>query len=672
MRFNVSDKKLGWILSMSLMFALFCCAVPASAQQAANCEPSDLLLVLDHSGSMASNNKWNDAVKAINTLLSKFGSKLQLGLIAFESSSRLYVSVGRNTTSAIRSALSRLRPRGRTAMKCALQDAYRHFQTYVIPRDTIKDRRRFVVLITDGMPNACGTDVVPAVAALRRVSVAGKSYDVKTFVIGFGSGVNKKQLQNMAVAGGTGQYYQANNLASLQKALDQIGKGASKEICDNKDNDCNGTVDDFSESCRGACGSGTRVCKSGKWSQCSGSRQPQPETCNNIDDNCNGKIDDGLRRNCSNNCGQGTEICKAGKWTGCSAPKADQEVCNGQDDNCNGQVDEGLSRPCTTKCGRGTQACIQSDWSTCSAPSPSPEICNGRDDNCNGQVDEGQLADCNGSCIKGSCLPKCRNGECLGGKICQQGVCIDKPCKVPCAAGQTCRSGQCVTANCNKPGGQCQNRQICRNSRCTPDPCRGVKCAANQYCKNGLCRHSCEKVSCSATQECRNGVCVNKPCAGKCQSGQSCIGGKCVGNSCGPCGANQTCQGTRCVDKPCHNITCPTNQKCFRGECYGSNGPTNPGSNNNNNGGPGNNNGGLNNNNGGPSSNNNGPGGNTGPTNNSNGGSGENNSNDSLGRGGKGGCLCTVNGTSDNSFPFSVFLFLALLPLVIRRKDPSQ
>lgn len=662
-----------WLLGCLLFFSFGLSSVSVSAQQAANCEPSDLLIVLDHSGSMASSNKWQDAVQALNTLLNAFGTKLQLGLIAFESKSQLYVSVGSNTATAIRSALSRLSPTGQTAMKCALQDAFNHYQSYVIPRDPIKDRRRFVVLITDGMPNQCGTDVVPAVAALRQVPVGGKMYDIKTFVIGFGSGVDAKQLQNMAVAGGTGQYYQANNLASLQQALDQIAKGASQEICDNKDNDCDGKVDDFSETCQGQCGQGTRYCKAGQWSQCSAQKQPSPEVCNNLDDDCNGKIDDGLKRSCSNACGQGTEICTNGKWENCTAPKPEKEICNGKDDNCNGQVDEGVSRECSTACGKGTQACIQGDWSTCSAAQPIAEICDGKDNDCNGQVDDGALADCDGSCLKGVCYPKCRNGECLGGRICEQGVCVPRPCQPVCTAGQVCRAGKCVSDDCNQPGSACETNQICQNQKCIPDPCRGVQCAADQFCKDGQCRHSCEKVACAADSECRSGVCVPKPCAGKCQNGQSCVADKCVPNTCSTCTATQVCQGNQCVDNPCNHLTCPKGQRCLEGECYGSNGPQPPpppadgGSNNTNSNGntdPGHQN------NTSPGNNANGstvPGNNsTDPNQNTN---GAGNNTGGGGRAGKGGCLCDIQAVSLDMIPVALLLFLLLVPFVLRRSS---
>ena len=186
----------------------------------------------------------------------------------------------------------------------------------------------------------------------------------------------------------------------------------SAEICDNKDNNCNGQTDEggILLSCSTACGTGNRTCLLGQWGLCTAPK-PEKETCNNKDDNCNGQTDENLTKSCSSTCETGQEICIAGKWRNCSARKPQPEVCDGKDNNCDGKIDENLTQSCSTTCGTGKEFCLGSTWKNCSAPAPKAEVCDGKDNNCNGQTDEGKLCKTNETCIAGSCVPNGRPGE---------------------------------------------------------------------------------------------------------------------------------------------------------------------------------------------------------------------------------------------------------------------
>jgi len=130
------------------------------------------------------------------------------------------------------------------------------------------------------------------------------------------------------------------------------------ESCNNKDDDCDGEVDEGMLNACGVCG------------------ELPPEVCNGKDDNCDGAVDEGL----TNACGS------------CGA--LPQEVCNGKDDDCDGQVDEGVKNACGF-CG----------------PITKEEECNGKDDDCDGEVDEN--CECqfdlniNGDCVYLKCPPQC-------------------------------------------------------------------------------------------------------------------------------------------------------------------------------------------------------------------------------------------------------------------------
>lgn len=136
------------------------------------------------------------------------------------------------------------------------------------------------------------------------------------------------------------------------------GTGPVAETCDGVDNDCDGVVDEYIfDTCYSACGKGIHVCNvegKGTWSDCS-AVQPTEEVCNGKDDDCNGIADDSLSvRLCGveNNpiqfgeCRPGVERCEAGKVACYGAVKPSPEVCNGKDDDCNGLIDDtGADKP---------------------------------------------------------------------------------------------------------------------------------------------------------------------------------------------------------------------------------------------------------------------------------------------------------------------------------------
>jgi len=130
------------------------------------------------------------------------------------------------------------------------------------------------------------------------------------------------------------------------------------ETCNNIDDNCNGKVDDGFERAGTKCVVGQGECRAegtyscsadGTASVCSATaKDPSPEICDGKDNDCNGKIDDGDIAGTGDQCntGQpgacsvGTKQCIAGGIKCMATHVRSVEICNGIDDNCNGKVDD--------------------------------------------------------------------------------------------------------------------------------------------------------------------------------------------------------------------------------------------------------------------------------------------------------------------------------------------
>jgi MYXO-CTERM domain-containing protein len=222
----------------------------AGAARAQDLCHSNLMIVLDRSCSMqdppqagGTTSKWAIAGTAIGKLLTKYGGMLDFGLIMFPDQSGvdcnqdgpIYESVAPGNESAIMTTLTTTMPTGPcvTNIKPAFDQVStdpRYAQKYM------SGPRGFVLFISDGM-QTCGGGVNMIASSVKALYDNG----YPTYIVGFGGAVSPASLDMFATAGGVPRamvadagghsYYQADDAAGLDAALDEIaGKVANVEF----------------------------------------------------------------------------------------------------------------------------------------------------------------------------------------------------------------------------------------------------------------------------------------------------------------------------------------------------------------------------------------------------------------------------------------------------------
>jgi hypothetical protein len=178
------------------------------------------------------------------------------------------------------------------------------------------------------------------------------------------------------------------------------------EICDGKDNNCDGVTDGTNTSCYegpmntvnvGVCKPGTALCQAGMPSGvCMGQVVPAAETCDAKDNDCDGKTDEDFDKD-----GDGAPDCAlCAGVAGCDCNDADpfnapglSEICDCKDNNCNAIIDDSnicYAAPCHDLDHDGVTNCSGDcdDGSSFVGPQIPEKFGNGVDDDCDGAVDE--------------------------------------------------------------------------------------------------------------------------------------------------------------------------------------------------------------------------------------------------------------------------------------------
>jgi hypothetical protein len=278
---------------------------------------------------------------------------------------------------------------------------------------------------------------------------------------------------------------------------------------------------------QGVCSGGKQPCVNGVYGPCQWTQGPSAEVCDGKDNDCNGADDDQLAAPL---CGKQAGVCAGAKktcvgaagWLDCTTAdydasakakglvfEATESRCDGQDNDCDGAADN-LAACCTSVCSGKACGAADGCGGFCqSGTCPSGQSCKSGVCGCSQQ-------ECQGSC--------CKAGEVCAATGCCAPTCSGKACGASDGCGGTCSSGSCPS------GKTCQNG-VCQCG----NPCGATCCSSGQKCYLGsCCTPSCSGQPCGAPDGC-GGLCSSGQCPqnSTCQQGSCvCTGGTCDGGCC--------------------------------------------------------------------------------------------------------------------------------------------
>jgi Ca-activated chloride channel family protein len=183
--------------------------------------PTDLIVVLDRSGSMGEDNKWHYATQAVHSVLDRLGIDDRIALVTFDSTAQVQsqlVAASEGNIQRFRSIVNSLRPGASTNLGEGLLRAEE-----LASKTMAAKRRGRVLLLSDGHANAGIVAPSQLGAMVRRISNQGAVVST----IGMGLGFNETLMASLADHG-MGSF-------SFLEHLESLGTILARELSDSRD-----------------------------------------------------------------------------------------------------------------------------------------------------------------------------------------------------------------------------------------------------------------------------------------------------------------------------------------------------------------------------------------------------------------------------------------------------
>lgn len=176
-----------------------------------NLPPSNIVFLIDVSGSMSSHNKLPLLKKAFKLLVKQLRPKDRVAIVVYAGSSGLVLeSTPGNQKEIILKSLDKLRAGGSTAGGAGLRLAYK-----VAAENFVKEGNNRVLLATDGDFNVGPSSN----AAMERLVEEKRDQNIFISVLGFGTGNYQDSKMEIIADKGNGNYAYIDNILEAKKVL---------------------------------------------------------------------------------------------------------------------------------------------------------------------------------------------------------------------------------------------------------------------------------------------------------------------------------------------------------------------------------------------------------------------------------------------------------------------